>query len=264
MSERLCIKYKIMAVQPLNKTKIIKKKTNKIRRFQSDEFKRVKVRNQLSLVRVTSWVPAARVGSNSVDQDETFLALIHSSMLTCRVYFPEILEKAKRCRLLREKTLQRQGQRAQDRQQAGQEDQILAQIWLQEAPHQKRKRHRTASDEQPRLRRRDCPVPLCQDQVSSVGDHLVTFFLSSHFTLLSRLLNCAEKPSWPVPRNSTWDWRTLRASLRRSPPSEQAGRTRTPRGDPKASCRHKPLFYKWQFGTSHPSFLFSLSMRLYL
>ena len=33
-----------MAVQPLNKTKIIKKKTNKIRRFQSDEFKRVKVR----------------------------------------------------------------------------------------------------------------------------------------------------------------------------------------------------------------------------
>ena len=42
--ERLCIKYKIMAVQPLNKTKIIKKKTNKIRRFQSDEFKRVKVR----------------------------------------------------------------------------------------------------------------------------------------------------------------------------------------------------------------------------
>merc|ERR1719471_432348 len=31
-----------MAVQPLNKTKIIKKKTNKIRRFQSDEFKRVK------------------------------------------------------------------------------------------------------------------------------------------------------------------------------------------------------------------------------
>lgn len=39
----MCIKYKIMAVQPLNKTKIIKKKTNKIRRFQSDEFKRVKV-----------------------------------------------------------------------------------------------------------------------------------------------------------------------------------------------------------------------------
>lgn len=34
-----------MAVQPLNKTKIIKKKTNKIRRYQSDEFKRVKVRN---------------------------------------------------------------------------------------------------------------------------------------------------------------------------------------------------------------------------
>jgi hypothetical protein len=32
-----------MAVQPLNKTKIIKKKTNKIRRFQSDEFKTVKV-----------------------------------------------------------------------------------------------------------------------------------------------------------------------------------------------------------------------------
>eukprot|EP00806_Schmidingerella_arcuata_P007068 Macronucleus_7456.p1 GENE.Macronucleus_7456~~Macronucleus_7456.p1 ORF type:complete len:135 (+),score=44.16 Macronucleus_7456:1-405(+) len=31
-----------MAVQPLNKTKIIKKKTNKIRRYQSDEFKRVK------------------------------------------------------------------------------------------------------------------------------------------------------------------------------------------------------------------------------
>ena len=45
VSERLCIKYKIMAVQPLNKTKIIKKKTNKIRRYQSDEFKRVKVRN---------------------------------------------------------------------------------------------------------------------------------------------------------------------------------------------------------------------------
>ena len=40
----MCIKYKIMAVQPLNKTKIIKKKTNKIRRFQSDEFYRVKVR----------------------------------------------------------------------------------------------------------------------------------------------------------------------------------------------------------------------------
>ena len=54
LGERLCIKYKIMAVQPLNKTKIIKKKTNKIRRFQSDEFKRVKVRNQLSLVCVTS------------------------------------------------------------------------------------------------------------------------------------------------------------------------------------------------------------------
>merc|ERR1711934_330826 len=36
------IKYKLMAVQPLNKTKIIKKKTNKIRRFQSDEFYRVK------------------------------------------------------------------------------------------------------------------------------------------------------------------------------------------------------------------------------
>ena len=51
--ERLCIKYKIMAVQPLNKTKIIKKKTNKIRRFQSDEFKRVKVRNHPSLIRVT-------------------------------------------------------------------------------------------------------------------------------------------------------------------------------------------------------------------
>ena len=51
----LCIKYKIMAVQPLNKTKIIKKKTNKIRRFQSDEFKRVKVRNHPSLVRVTPW-----------------------------------------------------------------------------------------------------------------------------------------------------------------------------------------------------------------
>ena len=32
-----------MAVQPLNKTKIIKKKTNKIRRYQSDEFGRVKV-----------------------------------------------------------------------------------------------------------------------------------------------------------------------------------------------------------------------------
>ena len=48
LSVRLCIKYKIMAVQPLNKTKIIKKKTNKIRRFQSDEFKRVKVRNRLS------------------------------------------------------------------------------------------------------------------------------------------------------------------------------------------------------------------------
>ena len=44
LGERLCIKYKIMAVQPLNKTKIIKKKTNKIRRFQSDEFYRVKVR----------------------------------------------------------------------------------------------------------------------------------------------------------------------------------------------------------------------------
>lgn len=36
-----------MAVQPLNKTKIIKKKTNKIRRYQSDEFKRVKVSNDL-------------------------------------------------------------------------------------------------------------------------------------------------------------------------------------------------------------------------
>ena len=44
LSVRLCIKYKTMAVQPLNKTKIIKKKTNKIRRYQSDEFKRVKVR----------------------------------------------------------------------------------------------------------------------------------------------------------------------------------------------------------------------------
>jgi len=43
LGERFCIKYKIMAVQPLNKTKIIKKKTNKIRRYQSDEFKRVKV-----------------------------------------------------------------------------------------------------------------------------------------------------------------------------------------------------------------------------
>ena len=41
-----------MAVQPLNKTKIIKKKTNKIRRFQSDEFKRVKVRNRL----ICSWI----------------------------------------------------------------------------------------------------------------------------------------------------------------------------------------------------------------
>ena len=49
LDERFCIKYKIMAVQPLNKTKIIKKKTNKIRRFQSDEFKRVKVRNPPSL-----------------------------------------------------------------------------------------------------------------------------------------------------------------------------------------------------------------------
>ena len=54
LSVRLCIKYKIMAVQPLNKTKIIKKKTNKIRRFQSDEFKRVKVRNHPSLIRVAS------------------------------------------------------------------------------------------------------------------------------------------------------------------------------------------------------------------
>ena len=128
-----------------------------------------------------------------MDQDVTFLALIHSSMLTCRVHFSEILEKAKRCRLLREKTLQRQGQRAQDRQQAGQEDQILAQIWLQEAPHQERKRHRTAPDEQPRLCRRDRPVPLCQDQVSSVGDHLVTFSLPSHFNSLIAFVKLCRK-----------------------------------------------------------------------
>jgi len=50
-----------------------------------------------------------------------------------------------------EKTLQRQGQRAQDRFQAGQEDQTHAQIWLQEAPHQKRKRHGTPPHEQPHL-----------------------------------------------------------------------------------------------------------------
>ena len=40
----LCIKYKIMAVQPLNKRKIVKKITNKVKRFQSDGFNRVKVR----------------------------------------------------------------------------------------------------------------------------------------------------------------------------------------------------------------------------
>lgn len=39
-----CIKYKIMAVQPLNKRKIVKKVTTKVRRFQSDGFMRVKVR----------------------------------------------------------------------------------------------------------------------------------------------------------------------------------------------------------------------------
>ena len=39
-----------MAVQPLNKTKIIKKKTNKIRRFQSDEFKRVKVSHLTGII----------------------------------------------------------------------------------------------------------------------------------------------------------------------------------------------------------------------
>ena len=97
LGERLCIKYKIMAVQPLNKTKIIKKKTNKIRRFQSDEFKRVKVRNQLSLFYVSSQVLASRVGFKSVDQVITFLAKIHALLLTCRVCFSEILEKAKRC-----------------------------------------------------------------------------------------------------------------------------------------------------------------------
>ena len=49
-----------MAVQPLNKTKIIKKKTNKIRRFQSDEFKRVKVRNRLIFSRVFYQILATR------------------------------------------------------------------------------------------------------------------------------------------------------------------------------------------------------------
>ena len=41
----MCIKYKvnIMAVQPLNKRKITKKLTSKIRRFQSDEYAKVKV-----------------------------------------------------------------------------------------------------------------------------------------------------------------------------------------------------------------------------
>ena len=51
----------------MNKTKIIKKKTNKIRRFQSDEFKRVKVRNAPELVRslLKSWssTPAPRVAT---------------------------------------------------------------------------------------------------------------------------------------------------------------------------------------------------------
>jgi len=51
-----------MAVQPLNKTKIIKKKTNKIRRYQSDEFGRVKVRNQPSCVQNAPWALANHVG----------------------------------------------------------------------------------------------------------------------------------------------------------------------------------------------------------
>ena len=72
LGERLCIKYKIMAVQPLNKTKIIKKKTNKIRRFQSDEFKRVKVRNPPAFARPLLKSGPRRVpgrGAGLVEQD---------------------------------------------------------------------------------------------------------------------------------------------------------------------------------------------------
>ena len=153
-------------------------------------------------------------------------ARIYSILLTARLLWTEIMEKAKRCRLRCEKTVQRLDERAKDRQQAGQEDQILAQIWLQEAPHQKRKRHWTAPDEQPRVRRRARPVPLSQDQVRKP-------YPPSPFSSLSKRVcfNCAGKPSWPAPRNSTWDWRTLRASWRRSPPSEQVGRTRHTHGE---------------------------------
>lgn len=47
-----------MAVQPLNKTKIIKKITNKIRRYQSDEFASVKVSLALPLAEfpLKSWL----------------------------------------------------------------------------------------------------------------------------------------------------------------------------------------------------------------
>lgn len=89
-----------MAVQPLNKTKIIKKKTNKIRRYQSDEFGRVKVRQgPTDLLAHPLGIPVgprellAPVGV-ALTKEETFE---HQSNVAFICDFAEILEKAKRC-----------------------------------------------------------------------------------------------------------------------------------------------------------------------
>ena len=147
-----------MAVQPLNKTKIIKKAKKHPNRFQSDKFLRVGV---------------------STTHIKTGLALRFSStpqslfqpMILTRVC-AGIVENSAWYRLGCEAQVPWQSSGTKDRFEASKEDTSPARKWLQEAPDQKRKRHGIAPHEQPHVRRRNRSGHLRQKEVSQTEPNL--------------------------------------------------------------------------------------------
>ncbi len=129
-----------MAVQPLNKTKIIKKQKKHPNRFASDKYKRVGV----SLA--SSVIPSP--------------------------FRLEILENSPRYRFAHPSSVPRQPGPADDRQRAGEEDPPRAVEWIQKIAVAQCPGHRAAPHEQPHLRRRDRQLRLRQDQVSAFRPHL--------------------------------------------------------------------------------------------